>query len=265
MTLHCEVASTQKQLDDALRVRWAVFGEELGLVAGPRPAAPREISPFDTLETTSHVIVYADRRPVATGRLLLPNSEVAAASGGRLGIDLETKYDLSSLDLPAHSLAESTRFCILKAWRGSEAVMHLMAGLYQESLRHGVTHWVAAANMETDSLEDARIAFRIAAHRDLVSTQWQVKHRAHALPPEQPLAPLYTPEARQRAHQGQLDGLRLPRTLSLFARMTGRRPIGPPLYVPHFRRHSLPLVAPLDSFPAEVRLPPGPQVPCRAA
>lgn len=265
MTLHCEVARTQKQLDDALRVRWAVFGEELGLVAGPRPAAPREVSPFDTLETTSHVIVYADRQPVAAARLLRPNLEVAEASGGRLGIDLETKYDLSQLDAPGLQLAETTRFCILKAWRGSEAATHLFAGLYQESLRHGVTHWVASANTETDSLEDARIAFRVAAYHGLVSTEWQMKHRAHALPPEQPEAPLYTPEERQRAHEGHLDGLQLPRPLASFARRIRARYLGAPLYDAHFRRYALPLVAPLGSMPAEVRFPPEPGAPLRAA
>lgn len=265
MTLHGEVARTQRQLDDALRVRWTVFGEELGLVAGPRPVAPREISPFDTLETTSHVVVYADGTPVATARLLLPNREVAEAGGGPLGIDLETKYDVASLAVPQLRLAETTRFCILKAWRGSETVMHLVAGLYQESVRLGVTHWVASANMETDSLEDARIAWHLAAHQGLVSERWQVRGRAHALPPAEPTAPLYTPEARLRARQGQLHGLRLPRTLSLFARKIGARFIGAPLYDAHFRRYALPLMAPLESVPAEVRAPPPPAAPRRAA
>jgi putative hemolysin len=265
MTLHCEVAKTQRQLDDALRVRWTVFGEELGLVAGPRPVAPREVSPFDTLETTTHVLVYADGRPVATARLLLPNREVAETGGGRLGIDLETKYEVSPLVTPELRLAETTCFCILKDWRGSEAVMHLVAGLYQESLRHGVTHWVASANMETDWLEDARIAYRVAAHLGLVSDRWQVRSRAQALPPSVPTAPLYVPAARERARGGELHGLRLPRTLSLFARKIGARFIGAPLYDSHFRRYALPLVAPLDSVPAEVRVPPPPAAPRRAA
>src|SRR5687767_11571686 len=31
-TLSCRVATTQRQLDDALRIRWPVFGKELGLL-----------------------------------------------------------------------------------------------------------------------------------------------------------------------------------------------------------------------------------------
>ncbi len=36
-SLACLVASTQRQIDDALRVRWQVFGEELRLIGGPVP------------------------------------------------------------------------------------------------------------------------------------------------------------------------------------------------------------------------------------
>jgi hypothetical protein len=265
MTFHYEVARTQRQLDDALRVRGTVLEEEQGRVARPGPEAPRDLRPFDTLETTSHVVVYADRRPVATARLLLPDRKVAEARGGRLGIDLETKFDVSPLVAPELRLAETTRFYVLEDWGGSEAVMHLVAGLYQESVRQGVTHWVALADMETDSLEDARIVWHVAAHQGLVSERWQVRGRAHALPPPEPQVPLYTPEERLRAREGQLHGLRLPRTLSLFARKLGARFMGAPLYDAHLRRYALPLVAPLESIPVEVRVPPPPVAPRRAA
>ena len=98
--VYCLVATTQRQLDDALRVRWAVFGEELRLLGGPVPAAPREVNCFDTLETTVHLVVYAGDTPVATSRLLLPNPEVAQRHGGHLGIALEQKLDLSGVDGP---------------------------------------------------------------------------------------------------------------------------------------------------------------------
>jgi putative hemolysin len=248
-SLCCHVATTQRQLDDALRVRWAVFGAELKLLAGAVPPAPREVNCFDTLETTVHLVVYADDTPVATSRLLLPNPEVAHTTGGKLGIELEQKLDLSGVGGPGLVFAESTRFCVLEDWRHSEVLVRLQAGLYQESRRRGVTHWIASANMETDSAEDARLVFQVAAHQGLVSQRWRVQARAPAAAPLIPGAPFYTPAERARARQGQFEGLRLPRVLSIFAHKMGARFIAEPLYDAGFRRFSLPLVAALEEIP----------------
>ncbi|AKJ02970.1 acetyltransferase (GNAT) family protein [Archangium gephyra] len=247
-TLHCLVATTQKHLDDALRVRWTVFGSELGLLSTPPPAL-REVHCFDTLETTLHFIVYDNQRPVATARLLLPNAEVALTTGLSLGIDLEQKLDLSALCVPDLRPAETTRYCVLRRWRGSEALLLLNAVMYQESRHRGVSHWVAAANMETDSLDDARLVCRVAAHEGLVSQRWRVEPRIRPEGPTQPVAPLYSPQQRQRAHEGLLEGLRLPRTLGLFSRKLGARFVGDPVYDTQFRRYALPLVAALDDIP----------------
>jgi hypothetical protein len=249
-SLYCHVASTQRQLDDALRVRWSVFGEELRLIDGPGPAAPREVNCFDTLETTIHIVVYAGSRPVATSRLLLPNAEVARSTHGRLGIDLEQKFDLSAVGAPHMRLAESTRFCVLKEYRRSEVLVRLQSSLYQESRRRGVTHWIASANTETDSAEDAQLLFQVADHKGLVHPRWRVRAHEPSRPPSVPSAPLYTPAERERARLGWFDSLRLPRTLSLFALKMGARFLGEPLYDTHFRRYSMPLIAALDEVPA---------------
>jgi hypothetical protein len=248
--VYCLVATTQRQLDDALRVRWAVFGDELRLLGGPLPAAPREVDCFDTLETTVHLVVYAGSRPVATSRLLLPSLEVAQSTGGYLGIALEQKLDLSGVGGPGIRLAESTRFCILKEWRHSEVLVRLQAGLYEESRRLGVTHWIASANTETDSAEDAALLSQVAASKAWVSQHWRVRAREPSTPPAHPSAPLYTPEQRARGRAGRLEGLRLPRTLTLFAHKMGARFISEPLYDMHFRRFSMPLIASLDELPA---------------
>lgn len=252
-TLTCHIATTQQQLDDALRVRWEVFGMELELLGRTAHTVPRENHGFDTLATTAHVIVYADGVPVATTRLLLPNPEVARATGGRLGIDLESKVDLSDLGGPDRVFAETTRFCILKDWRHSAVLMWLHAGLHQESRRRGVTHWIASANTETDSAEDARILFQVVAHQGLLSTRWRARTLAYPRPPVAPAAPIYTPEERERARQGRFEGLRLPRVLSLFSGKMGARFIAEPLYDACFRRFSLPLVSALDDVSASTR------------
>jgi hypothetical protein len=208
------------------------------------------VSCFDTLETTVHLVVYADGEPVATSRLLLPNPEVARASAGHLGIELEQKLDLSGVGGPGLVFAESTRFCILKRWRHSEVLLRLQAGLYEESRRRGVTHWIASANTETDSDEDAHLVFQLAAWRGWLSQRWRVTARKPSEAPAIPGAPLFTSSERERARQGLLEGLRMPRVLSLFAQKMGARFVAEPLYDPAFRRFSMPLVAALDELPA---------------
>lgn len=249
-SLDCLVASTQRQIDDALRVRWQVFGEELRLIGGPGPAAPREVNCFDTLETTLHIVVYAGSQPVATARLLLPNAEVARAAHGRLGIDLEQKFDLSCVGGPDLLLAESTRFCVVRDYRRSDVLVRLQSSLYQESRRRGVTHWIASANTETDSAEDAALLYQVAHSKGLVHPSWHVRALEPSQPPPIPVAPLYTPSERERARLGRMDSLRLPRTLGLFAHKLGARFLGEPFYDTHFRRYSMPLIAALADVPA---------------
>jgi hypothetical protein len=135
-------------------------------------------------------------------------------------------------------------------WRHSEALARLQAGLYGESRRRGVTHWIASANTDTDSEEDARLVFQVAAHRGWLSPRWRVKAPVPSEAPAIPSDPFYTPVERARARQGQLDGLRMPRAPSFFARKMGARFIAEPLYDAGFRRFTLPLVAALDEVPA---------------
>ncbi len=219
-------------------------------MTGKPPPSRREVSCFDTLETTVHLVVYADREPVATLRMLLPNSEVARVTGGHLGIEMEQKLDLTDVVRPGRVFAETARFCVLEKWRRSEAVARLHAGIYEESRRRGVTHWIAGANLDTDSEEDARLIFQVASHRGWMSQRWWVRAPEPTDAPVHPTDPFYTPAERERAKKGQLDGLRMPRAPILFARKMGARFISEPLYDAGFRRFTLPLIAALDEIPA---------------
>ncbi|TSC23658.1 GNAT family N-acyltransferase [Corallococcus sp. Z5C101001] len=245
------VATTQREMDDAARIRWAVFGGELGLLSGRGAPSRREVTCFDTLDTTLHLLVYAGTEPVATLRLSLPNPELAASLGGRMGLELEQRVDLSGLPGPERVFAEPSRFCVLERWRRSEAITWLQAGMYAESRRRGVTHWIGSANLETDSREDALLSWQVAAHRGWLSPRWRVEVPDPWLAPAHPRSPFYTPEEWARAEQGMLDGLRLPKAPLLFARKLGARFIAEPLYDAYFQWFTLPLIIALDEIPAD--------------
>ncbi|WPB74971.1 GNAT family N-acetyltransferase [Archangium violaceum] len=245
------VATTQRELDDVARIRWAVFGGEMGLLSEQSAVSRREMTCIDTLDTTVHLLVHAGAEPVATMRVALPNAEVAANLGGAVGLEMAQRVDLSGLSRPGMVFAEPSRFCVLPKWRRTEAVTWLQAAMYAESRRLGVTHWIASANLETDSPEDALLSWRVAASRGWVSPRWRVDVPDPRQAPVHPRNPFYTPEERARAEQGLLDGLRMPRSPSLFARTMGARFIAEPLYDAYFQWFTLPLVMALDEIPAD--------------
>jgi L-ornithine Nalpha-acyltransferase len=238
------VADDQKMIADAQRVRNRVFVMEKGLLNRSTAVIGREIDAYDHLETTVHFIAYIDGAPAATTRLLRPHPAVAQEIGQPIGIDLASRYDLSPFDLASVSLAEVSRLCVLPEHRRSEALTALYRAMYQESLRIGLTHWVAAANTETDALEDARIAHRLLQHKGLVSTRFQVAPRIWQSAEENSHRPFYTPDQRSRARAGNLTGLPVPRTLQTFARLAGRY-MGSPIREEHYTVCSLPLVVDL--------------------
>lgn len=249
--ISCRVAESRRELDDALRLRWAVFGEELGLL--PARTARREVDDFDTLETTVHLNAYVDGAAVATARLVLPSAEVALARGSGVGIDMEDRFDLGALAGPGVSLAEATRFCVLRAFRREGVAVALLTAMVLESRRRGVTHWVAVANTDTDDAEDAAIVAQVAAARRLVSPHHRLSPRAASAPPPVSRAPFYDGAARRRAAALDLAGLALPRPLEVFTR-TGLRLAGAPAYDARFQRFAVPMVAVMDEMDIEMTL-----------
>lgn len=249
-TYRCTIARTPREIADAQRVRWQVYGEEEKLLPASACVDGREIDARDGDASTVHFVVHAGEEMVGTVRLLDVDARTGMSRGGRIGLDLESKFDLAAL--AAHGIvpAEITRYCVLRAYRCTGVTPALFTALRAESERRGITHWVAGANMETDVPEDAAIAYRVAREKSLVSARFHAGARGPAAPPSRGARPYYTEEQRQSARAGDLTGLDLPRTLSVFARRMGARFIGAPAYDAHFNVFALPLVATL----ADVRL-----------
>lgn len=248
--IRCVLAESIHQLDDALSVRWRVFADEMGLLSRRPPVVAREVHGYDTLDTTLHFIAYDGKVPVGTVRMLLPNSQLAEDNGLRLGLDLERKVDLGGLAYASVGLAELSRVCILRPWRRSNALASLCRAMYVESRRRNLTHWIGSANCDTDSLEDARIAYLLLQRRGLVSDLWRALPLPMEAVPPPPRKPLYSPQARLKAMAGQLTGLRIPPLVAQYALMLGARYLGEPIYDTHFNMCSIPLIAALADLPA---------------
>lgn len=238
------VARDPEEIADSQRVRSQVFVREKELLKPSSVTLDREADVHDDLDTTIHFIAYVDGSPVATARLIRPNPDVARAIGQPLGIGLAARYDLGPFVAAGVSLAEVSRLCILAEQRGTAVLCELYLAMYRESLRVGLTHWVAAANAETDALEDAEIAYRVAERDGLVSPRWRVDPWPGAGAGGPSTRPLYSATERDRARAGDLQGLRLPRTLATFAHLAGRY-MGRPMRERDYTVCSLPLVVDL--------------------
>ena len=242
--IYAGVADTPVSIADAQRIRNHVFVVEKQLLSPSVPTLDRETDGYDALETTLQFIAYVDDAPVATARLIRPNPDVARAIGEPVGLDLALRYDLRPFAAAVASFAEVSRMCVLPEHRGTAVLCELYLAMYRESLRVGLTHWVGAGNTETDAIEDARIAYRIAAREGFASDRWRLDPRAGAGANGPSSHPLYSPEERARARAGDLDGLCLPRTLRTFAHLAARY-VGQPLREKDYSVCSLPLVVDL--------------------
>jgi N-acyl-L-homoserine lactone synthetase len=229
----CIIARTANEIMEAQRLRWKVYGEEEALLPASVCVDGREMDARDDCEGTTHIIAYAGQEPAGTVRLVEPSPE----------LDLAATFDLGTLSMPGIVPAEVTRFCVLRRYRCTGATLALFSALHAESVRRGITHWVADANMETDCAEDATLAWHVAREKKLVHEHVRAERRTrevHATPRRRPY---YTEEQRARALAGDLTGLALPRTLALFASRMGARFIGSPVFDAYFNVFALPLVA----------------------
>jgi len=238
MNLHCVVANSDQQRADAARLRRTVYCEEEAMPLG------LEVPQLEKSDSISHLLAYSDGEAVGGLRLVVA-APGTRSTPGRFGLELEACFELSGFEAPGVVLAEVTRFCVRRRFRGSPVAAALFDLLRLESFRRGVTHWVAAANTETDVPEDAELAYRLIRARGLADSTWQA--RACGAPSAPPLRarPAFTCEQRVQASSGDLRGLRPPRTLSLFATRMGARYIGPPVYEPRFGVFALPLAVEL--------------------
>ncbi|HET9932748.1 MAG TPA: GNAT family N-acetyltransferase [Polyangiaceae bacterium] len=237
------VASTEQEIRDAQRVRFRVYVDEERMLARRAGAEELDSDERDFCPYTTHVLVYRRGEPVGTVRLLRPRTSPDADLGRLdLDLDLSSNFRLSGFAREGLRLGEVTRFCVLRSHRGSSAAALLFSALCRESVRHSITHWVAAANTQTDDAEDAEVLSQIVVKKSLGSPEFAARPLTTAVSRE-PTRRIYSAEEVRLARAGRCESLELPPVLSLFARRMGALYIGPPAYDAHFNVFAMPLVS----------------------
>jgi len=246
-------ARTLADLDQGQRLRFLCLSMDLGIHVVNDPHVERDISSIDCLGTTEHVLVFEDQLCVATARLAFPNPDVARASRTRLGLELENAgVDLSGLHDISDQVAEISRLCVLKRWRGTAAVIRLYEGLYVVSRQRGVRYWVGGVDCRTSNLAEAQLMRSILGLRGAIDPRHQLAVVGKPAPAGQPggtKTEFYTKEQLELAELGHSEGLPIAGALVAFTKRLGATCIGWPAMHPAFPRYVLPMLVDLDRLP----------------
>ncbi|RYZ07376.1 MAG: GNAT family N-acetyltransferase [Myxococcales bacterium] len=234
-------AEADSQRADANRVRERVYCEEERMLESSAPSASRR-----SLGSETELLVYAGTEAVGTVRLrvVAPDAQASDPLGG---LELASKFRLRGFEKPSVVVGEVGGFCILRPYRGTRVASLLFGALRCVSRRRSVTHWVAAANTETDSAEEAEIVYRLLHAKRLVSTAFHALAKSAEEHPR-PRRFIYTPDERRRASRGDLQALQLPKVVALFAGKMGARYIGRPVYHRDFNVFATPLAVELSQL-----------------
>lgn len=138
--LSVSIASDVSTIEDAQRLRYKVFAEELG--AELRSCDGLDVDEFD--RHCDHLVVRDEGtlRVVGTYRLLPPHQ---ARRIGRLYS--EGEFDLRRLHHLRPTMVELGRSCVHRDYRSGPALMLLWAGLVRYMKMNGYTHAVGCASV----------------------------------------------------------------------------------------------------------------------
>ena len=172
MTIHLIVAKTQKQIDDAIRIRHEVFVVEDGKFGGQAFPDGRMADRFDAFPGACNIVAYDGSAAIATIRLTMDK-------GG--GLPAERHYNFKPfrqaiwngffqrcIDCPPGQVqrlkepvfASASMLAIRGPWRRRRDVIRAMyriaAGVFRA---HGVTHIIAVVRQSTTNMYE-RLGFK---------------------------------------------------------------------------------------------------------
>lgn len=226
------------ELEDAQRLRWRVFADEMGARLNPPAGTPAglDVDLFD--RHCEHLIVrcaateHAPARVVGTYRVLTP---AAARLAG--GLYSDTEFDLTRLRALRPSLVELGRSCVDPSWRSGSVILLLWSSLAEFMERNRLHTMIGCAS----------VPMRDGGH--VAASLWQRLRARHLAPIEhrvRPRLPLPVDELR-----GDLP-VEPPALIKGYLRC-GAQLLGAPAWDPDFGTADLPMMLRLEALPASYR------------
>ncbi|WP_018152538.1 GNAT family N-acetyltransferase [Leeia oryzae] len=173
-------ADSESDIEDAQRLRFKVFAEEMGAHL-PNPASGLDQDIFDPY--CDHLLVRDERigRVVGTYRILRP--EAAKRIGGYYS---ETEFDLTRLQHIRSRLVELGRSCVHRDYRSGGVITLLWAGLADYMSRYHYDYLIGCASISMgDGGHAAATLYRQLKEKHMAPAEWRVSPRCplplHAL------------------------------------------------------------------------------------
>ena len=240
MTIEYKIAKTKEDLDHAFKVRYDVFVKECDYIPESNYVADRESDSFDTLETTVHFLALDNGRGVGTARMLFPNEEVAKRNNWIYGFDMERLFDLSDYKNKEIPIVELPRSCVRKEYRKHNVIQNLWRMAIQYAARNDVYHILGSGATETDSIEDAKLLYKVLDAQGYISKEFQTpakeKHNNN-----NPRFRIYNQIKEELLKGEDLKKMKIPGTINIFTKV-GIRFTGEPVFYPKFRMCTIPLL-----------------------
>jgi putative hemolysin len=164
--LSFSLARNVAEIAEAQRIRYKVFGEEMGAIL-PSARLGLDIDRFD--EFCDHLLVrdHGNDRVVGTYRILPPQQAYAAG-----GYYSETEFDLSRLMHLRERMVEVGRSCVHADYRDGATIAQLWSGLADYIGRHNHEYLIGCAS----------IGMGDGGH--YAASVYHKLHRLHAAPAE---------------------------------------------------------------------------------
>lgn len=235
-------ATSDRELREAQRLRYAIFADEMGAGLAPAPGAEPgcDADRFD--DYCDHLLVHAvdtlghaPARLVGTYRVLGPDG--ARRAGGYY---TETEFDLAPLRALQSTTVELGRACVDAEWRSGGVIMALWNALGSYMLRHRLDTMFGCASI--GMADGGLLARRI----------WRHLSASHMAAPAWRVAPLRPLAHIDDAGGPEFSPRELPPLLKGYLRC-GARVLGPPALDPHFNTADLPIMLHLDDLSPRYR------------
>jgi putative hemolysin len=169
--LTSSLARTQAEMEEAQRIRFKVFAEEMG---AKLPSADQglDVDRFDNY--CDHLLVRdnGDNKVVGTYRILPPEQAVKAG-----GYYSETEFDMSRLAHLRDRMVEVGRSCVHPDYRDGATITQLWSGLADYIGKHGHEYLIGCASI---SMSDG-------GH--YAASVYNKVHKLHAAPAEYSVFP----------------------------------------------------------------------------
>lgn len=139
--LTSSLARTESEMEEAQRIRFKVFAEEMGATL-PNPETGLDVDRFDRY--CDHLLVRdnADNKVVGTYRILPPEQSVKAG-----GYYSETEFDMSRLLHLRDQMVEVGRSCVHQDYRDGGTITQLWSGLADYVGKHGHEYLIGCASI----------------------------------------------------------------------------------------------------------------------